>query len=254
VTYHLGSHGYLEELGVGGGELEAVLGELEGRGQTPVALSDGNRVLGVLGVADRIRDEAAESLTALRRLGVEPLVVLTGDTPRTAEAVGRQAGADEVRAPLLPEEKLRAIRELVQRHGSAGMVGDGINDAPALAAATVGIAMAAAGSDAAIETADVALVREDLRGIPAAVRLGQRTRRIIRTNIALSLLTKAAFVVLAALGDATLWMAVAADMGTSLAVILNGMRLLGRDKGFPSLDPARTPCRTGCCGGEATGR
>jgi Cd2+/Zn2+-exporting ATPase len=259
VTYHVGSHRYMEDLGVCNGTLEAVLDELENRGETPVALSDGARVLGVLGVADQIREGASESLGALRRLGVGPLVILSGDTQRTAEAIGRQAGADEVRAPLLPEDKVKAIQDLVRRHGSVGMVGDGINDAPALATATVGIAMGAAGTDAAVETADVALVRDDLRQLPAAVRLGRKTVRIIRTNIALSLATKAAFVTLAVLGHATLWMAVAADMGTSLAVILNGMRLLrdpSRSHLEPHLDPrpAQSSCASGCCSAEGSTR
>jgi len=259
VTYHVGSHRYMEALGVCNGALEAVLDELENRGETAVALSDGSRVLGVLGVADQLREGASESLGALRRLGVGPLVILSGDTQRTAEAIGRQAGADEVRAQLLPEDKVKAIQDLVRRHGSVGMVGDGINDAPALATATVGIAMGAAGTDAAVETADVALVRDDLRQLPAAVRLGRETLRIIRTNIALSLATKAAFVTLAVLGHATLWMAVAADMGTSLAVILNGMRLLrdpSRSHLEPHLDPrpAQSSCASGCCSAEGSTR
>jgi Cd2+/Zn2+-exporting ATPase len=255
IVYHVGSHQYVEDLGVCNGRVEAVLGDLEGRGQTTVVLSDGSQVLGVLGMADQIRDGASESLAALRRLGIKPLVILTGDTPRTAEAIMRQAGADEVRAQLLPEEKVNAITEIVRRHGSVGMVGDGINDAPALAAATVGIAMGAAGTDAAIETADVALVRDDLRQLPVAVRLGRRTLRIIRLNIALSLATKAVFVTLAALGSATLWMAVLADMGTSLAVILNGMRLLRNGSGERASSPAvgapgTSACCSGCCGPE----
>jgi Cd2+/Zn2+-exporting ATPase len=233
-AYHVGSHRYMEELGVCDGALEAILGELESRGQTPVVLSNGSQVLGVLGVADQIREGAAESLKALRRLGIRPLVMLTGDVPETAKAIGRQVGADQVCAQLLPDEKVKAIQDLVRRHGTVGMVGDGINDAPALAAATVGIAMGAEGTDAAIETADVALMRDDLRQLPVAVSLGRRAVRIIRTNIFFSLVTKATFVLLAMLGQATLWMAVAADMGTSLLVTLNGMRLLRGDPGTPN--------------------
>lgn len=259
VTYHVGSHRYMEDLGVCGESVEAALGELEDHGQTPIVLSNGSKVLGVLGVADQIREGAAESLAALRRLGIRPLVILTGDTPRTAEVIGQQAGADEVRAQLLPEEKVRAIQELVRRKISVGMVGDGINDAPALAAATVGIAMGAAGTDAAVETADMALVRDDLRQLPVAVRLGRRTLRIIRLNIVLSLATKAAFVALTVLGSATLWMAVLADMGTSLAVILNGMRLLrdpSRDHPEPHAGPrhGRSACASGCCSAEGPSR
>jgi Cd2+/Zn2+-exporting ATPase len=259
VTYHVGSHRYMEDLGICSESVEAALGDLEDHGQTPVVLSDGSKALGVLGVADQIREGATESLAALRRLGIRPLVILTGDTPRTAETIGHQAGADEVRAQLLPEEKVRAIQELVRRKGAVGMVGDGINDAPALAAATVGIAMGAAGTDAAVETADMALVRDDLRQLPIAVRLGRRTLRIIRLNIVLSLATKAVFVALTILGSATLWMAVLADMGTSLAVILNGMRLLrdpSRDHAEPHAGPreGRSACASGCCSAEGPSR
>jgi Cd2+/Zn2+-exporting ATPase len=242
----------MEDLGVCNEKVEAALGELEDRGQTPVILSDGSRVLGVLGVADQVREGARESLAALRHLGIRPLTILTGDTARTAEAVGRQTGADEVRAQLLPEDKVRAIQELVRRTGSVGMVGDGINDAPALATATVGIAMGTAGTDAAVETADVALVRDDLRQLPVVVRLGRRTLRIIRFNIVLSLAAKAVFVALTIVGSATLWMAVLADMGTSLAVILNSMRLLrdpSGDRREPHPDPApsHSSCTSACC-------
>ena len=259
ATYHLGSHRYAEELGVCNDGVESHLQELEARGQTPIILSDGVRVLGILGVEDEIREGARASLAALRGAGITPLVLLTGDVSRTAEAVSRQVGADEVRAQLLPDEKVRVVQELVRRHGAVGMVGDGINDAPALAAATVGIAMGAAGTDAAIETADVALMRDDLHQIPVAISLGRRTLRIVRINIALSLATKAVFLGLGALGYATLWMAVAADMGTSLAVIANGMRLLGAGAGEASAESpqerlSRPACASGCCGTGAAGR
>ncbi len=224
--YYLGSHRYAEELGVCNGEVERHLRELEGAGQTPVILSDGARVLGILGLADQVREVSAEALQRLRRLGVAPLVMLTGDVRGTAEAIARRVGVDEAQAELLPDQKVTAIKALVRLHGSVGMVGDGINAAPALAAATVGIAMGAAGTDAAIETADVALMSDDLRQLPFAVALGRQALRIIRTNIGLSLVTKALFVLLAVLGQSTLWMAVAADMGMSLVVIFNGMRLL----------------------------
>jgi len=259
ITYHLGSHRYAEELGVCSGAIESVLRDMEARGQTPAILSDGVQALGVLGVADQIRAEAPDALAALRRRGIRPLVMLTGDVVGTAEAIGRQVGTDLVRAELLPDEKLQAIHGLAQRHGTVGMVGDGINDAPALAAATVGIAMGAEGTDAAIETADVALMRDDLRQLAVAVSLGRRASRIIKTNIALSLTTKAVFVLCAVLGQATLWMAVAADMGTSLVVIANGMRLLRhgpRDAPSPHSHetPATSTCAAGCCGKTAAGR
>jgi Cd2+/Zn2+-exporting ATPase len=259
VTYHLGSHRYAEELGVCNDGVESHLQDLEARGQTPILLSDGVRVLGILGVEDEIREGAGASLAALRAAGIKPLVLLTGDVLRSAEAVSRQVGADEVRAQLLPDEKVRVVQDLVRRHGAVGMVGDGINDAPALAAATVGIAMGAAGTDAAIETADVALMRDDLRQIPVAISLGRRTARIVRINIALSLATKAAFLVLGALGYATLWVAVVADMGTSLAVIANGMRLLRPGSGGGAPAPLRggaggATCAAGCCGAADPGR
>ncbi|MBI4840697.1 MAG: HAD-IC family P-type ATPase [candidate division NC10 bacterium] len=208
------------------GDIEKHLQELEAGGQTPAILSDGTRALGILGLADQVRDAAPETLAELRRLGVSPLIMLTGDVRGPAQAIARRVGVDEARAELLPGQKVAAVKDLVREHGRVGMVGDGINDAPALSAATVGIAMGAAGADAAIETADVALMSDDLRQLPFAVSLARRALRIIRANIALSLLTKAAFVLLAVLGQATLWMAVAADMGTSLVVIFNGMRLL----------------------------
>jgi Cd2+/Zn2+-exporting ATPase len=182
---------------------------------------------------------------------VSPIVLLTGDVAGTAQAIARQAGVDEVQAELLPDQKVEAVAALAATHGSVAMVGDGINDAPALAAASVGIAMGAAGTDAAIETADVALMSDDLRQLPVALALGRRTLAIIRTNIFLALATKAVFVLLTILGQATLWMAVFADMGTSLLVIGNGMRLLrsGRPAGA---NPAPAPqpghgCADGCC-------
>jgi Cd2+/Zn2+-exporting ATPase len=151
--------------------------------------------------------------------------VLTGDTLATGEAIARAVGADAVLAGLLPEEKAAAVAELRQRFGPVMMVGDGVNDAPALAVADVGVAMGAAGTDVALETADIALMGDDLGGVAEALRLSRRTGTVIDQNIALSLLTKLLALVLAAFGIVNLWIAVAADMGTSLAVTLNGMRL-----------------------------
>jgi Cd2+/Zn2+-exporting ATPase len=152
--------------------------------------------------------------------------MLTGDNEATARAIATTAGLDEVQANLLPEEKVSAIETLLERYGTVAMVGDGVNDAPALARATVGIAMGAAGTDTALETADVALMADDLSKLPFAVRLSQRSRWIIRQNVALALIIKAVFLGLALAGMATLWMAVFADMGASLIVTFNGMRLL----------------------------
>ncbi|MBY0232497.1 MAG: HAD-IC family P-type ATPase, partial [Gemmataceae bacterium] len=162
----------------------------------------------------------------LRELGIAHVVMLTGDNEATAQAIAREVGIDEVRAGLLPADKLEAVRALVEKHGSVAMVGDGVNDAPALAAATVGVAMGAAGTDAAIETADVALMTDDLSRLPWLVRHSRRTMAIIRQNVAFSLAVKAVFMVLAALGYSPMWLAILADTGASLAVVANGLRLL----------------------------
>jgi Cd2+/Zn2+-exporting ATPase len=155
-------------------------------------------------------------------------VMLTGDNRGTAEAIARETGIDEVRAEMLPLEKVAAIDQLVARHGQVAMIGDGVNDAPAMARATLSVAMGAAGSDAAIETADVALMSDDLSKLPWLIRHSRRTLAVIRQNIVFSLLVKAVFVVLTFAGHASLWAAIAADMGASLLVIFNGLRLLGQ--------------------------
>jgi len=162
----------------------------------------------------------------LKRIGIRQTVMLSGDNQATAEAVGKQAGVDLVRAELSPADKVQAVRDLLRDHGGVAMVGDGVNDAPALAQATVGIAMGAMGTEAALETADVALMADDLTRLVPAIRLSRRTLATIKQNIAISLAIKLLFLVLAILGVATLWMAVFADVGTSMIVILNGMRLL----------------------------
>jgi Cd2+/Zn2+-exporting ATPase len=165
-------------------------------------------------------------MDSLSGVGIEHSVMLTGDNEATAQAIAASAGLSDVRAGLLPDEKVAAIEALLDEYDAVAMVGDGVNDAPALARATVGIAMGAAGTDTALETADVALMADDLGKLPFAVTLSRRARDIIRQNVALSLGIKAVFLVLALVGVATLWMAVFADMGASLIVTLNGMRLL----------------------------
>jgi Cd2+/Zn2+-exporting ATPase len=183
-------------------------------------------VAGLIAVADIVRPDAREAIASLKRIGIRRTVMLTGDNERTAEAIAAQAGLDDFRANLLPGEKVDAIEGLLAEYDQVAMVGDGINDAPALARATVGIAMGGAGTDQALETADVALMADALNGLPFAIRLSRRTLNVVRQNIAFSLLVTAAFAALAIPGLATLWMAVVADMGASLIVILNGMRLL----------------------------
>lgn len=199
---------------------------VEARGETALVLFSGDGPVAVIGIADRVRPETAGALQRLRRAGVGHLVMLTGDNDRVARAVAEEVGLTEYRARLLPDDKTRAVGELKERLGWVAMVGDGVNDAPALAAADIGIAMGAAGTDTALETADVALMRDDLTALPGFFALGRRTVNTIRQNVAFSIVIKALFLALAITGTATLWMAVFADTGVALLVILNGMRLL----------------------------
>ncbi|MBN1812268.1 MAG: heavy metal translocating P-type ATPase, partial [Anaerolineae bacterium] len=201
--------------------------EATARGQTIVLVKDaccGRQ--GYVAVADALRETAPQVVGELRRTGIWRTVMLTGDNEDAAHAIAAQVGVDEFHAGLLPEQKVEAVEGLLAQYGQVGMVGDGINDAPALARATVGIVMGAAGSDAALETADIALMADDLTKLPFTMRLSRRALAIIRQNIAFSLLIKAVFLALALAGAATLWMAVFADMGASLLVTLNGMRVL----------------------------
>lgn len=186
-------------------------------------------VCGLIAVADEVRQESRAAVGALRSAGIETVVMLTGDNRGTAEAIARETGIDTVRAELLPAEKVAEVELLVARYGQVAMIGDGVNDAPAMARATLSVAMGAAGSDAAIETADVALMSDDLSRLPWLIHHSRRTLAIIRQNIVFSLLVKAVFVVLTFAGHASLWAAIAADMGASLLVIANGLRLLRKD-------------------------
>jgi Cd2+/Zn2+-exporting ATPase len=172
---------------------------------------------------------AKDAIEMLRHQGVKSVVMLSGDSRATAETIGGELGVDEVRAELLPEDKVTAVEELRRKYSVVAMVGDGVNDAPALASADVGIAMGAAGSDAALETADVALMADELLKIPYLLRLSRATVRNIKANLAISIVMKAAFVVAAVAGVATLWMAVVADTGASVIVIANAVRLLRSD-------------------------
>jgi len=200
--------------------------ELEAEGKTTVLVGSELDVLGIITVSDQIRDESAAVIRALRSQGIQRIVLLSGDNERTTTAIAQAAGIHDVRANLMPEDKVGAVESLLSEHGTVAMVGDGVNDAPALARATVGIAMGAAGTDAALETADIVLMSDDLRRIPDVIHLGRRTLGTIKQNVGLSLLIKGIFLLLAVAGHATLWMAVFADVGTSLIVTLNGMRLL----------------------------
>ncbi len=222
TTYHLGNQRLMEERGLWTPFLDAAVSHL---GQTIVLLADQDTVLGAIAIADQVRPEAAEAIRRLQALGVAT-VMLTGDNARTAAHIGTLAGIDTVVAQLLPEDKLAEIRKLQARYGQVGMLGDGINDAPALAQADIGFAMGAAGSDTAIETADVALMDDDLAKLPAFIALSRATRRILVQNITAALGIKVVFFGLALAGMATLWMAVFADVGASLLVVFNGLRLL----------------------------
>jgi Cd2+/Zn2+-exporting ATPase len=225
-TYYVGKHRLFCERIPHEDQTCARIEAVEGQGKTAVLVSNEHYVLGLIAVADRVRDTSAEVIRSLRAMGLEDIVLLSGDNERTAAAIAAQAGIDKVQAELLPEDKVKAVEKLLAGSGHMAMVGDGVNDAPALARATVGIAMGAAGSDAALETADIVLMSDDLLRIPYVIRLGRRTLRNIQQNIALSLLIKGLFLLLAVTGLGTLWMAVFADMGTSLIVTFNGMRLL----------------------------
>lgn len=225
-AHWLGSHRFLEEQGAENAEIHAQLESLEGDGRTVVAFGTGRELIGFLALADAVRPTSASTLQTLREAGVEHLVLLTGDNAGTAQAVGRQVGLSEIQGELLPEDKVRAIEALVAKYGQVAMIGDGVNDAPAMAGATLGIAMGAIGSDAAIETADIALMNDDLTRIPWLVNHSRRTLTVIRQNITFALAVKAVFVVLTMVGHASLWSAIAADMGASLLVIFNGLRLL----------------------------
>jgi len=223
--YYVGNHRLCEELGVCGLHVEEVLGRLEKEGKTAVILATETEPLCIIGVADTLRGRSAEAIRQLHALGVTS-VMLTGDNQITASAIAIQVGIDDARGNLLPEQKLAVIDELLGSYGKVGMVGDGINDAPALAKASIGFAMGSAGTDTAIETADVALMDDDLRKVPHFIQLSRDISRILKQNITLAIGIKAVFFILALAGKATLWMAVFADMGASLIVVFNGMRLL----------------------------
>ncbi|WP_456300297.1 heavy metal translocating P-type ATPase [Primorskyibacter aestuariivivens] len=222
----LGSDRFAEEKGLGGDIPTDLRDRIEGAGSTLVAIGDANGVSGVLELRDRIRPDAKGIVARLHAQGVKKIVMLTGDNAATARAVAAEVGIDEVRAELLPEDKVTAIEELVTQYGTVAMIGDGVNDAPAMARAHYGIAMGAVGSDAAIETADIALMTDDIGKVPWLIGHSRRTMAIIKQNIGLSLATKAAFVVATAFGMASMWGAIAADVGVSLLVVANALRLL----------------------------
>ena len=226
----LGSHRLLEERGQETPLMHEQLERMEVDGSSVVVLGKNEHVCGFIALADRIRPQARMAVEQMRAAGIERVIMLTGDNQGTANAIAREAGVDEVRAELLPEDKVAAVADLVQRFGQVGMVGDGVNDAPAMARATLGIAMGAVGTDAALETADVALMSDDLMTVPWLIHHSRRTLGVIRQNIFASLAVKAVFVILTLFGHGSLWAAIAADTGMSLLVVFNALRLLGSNR------------------------
>ena len=199
---------------------------MEDAGHSVVVVGIDDRPIGFIGLADALRDNARDSVAALKRAGVKHVHMLTGDNKGTAQAVARETNMDAFDAELLPEDKVTSIKKLAARFANVAMIGDGVNDAPAMASARLGIAMGAAGSDAAIETADIALMTDDLMRVSWLIGHARKARTIVQQNIAFALAVKAMFLALALAGVATLWMAIAADMGASLLVIFNALRLL----------------------------
>jgi Cd2+/Zn2+-exporting ATPase len=226
VEYFLGNHELVEEKGFCSPAVEQVLARLEHEGKTAVVLGNGIEALCVLAVRDAARDQSKHAVNALRKMGVKRMMLISGDHETSARRLADEVGIDEYRAALLPQQKIEVIEQLKKEHGTVAMVGDGVNDAPALAAASVGIAMGGSGTDTALETADVVLMGDDLSKLPLLVRLSRNATRIVKQNIAIALSLKLLFLVLSVSGVATLWMAVLADDGAALIVILNGLRAL----------------------------
>jgi Cd2+/Zn2+-exporting ATPase len=230
-TYYLGNHRFCEENGFCSPQVEEALKRFSREGKTAVILGCGREALSVLALRDATRTRGREAIERLRESGVRNIVMLSGDHEATAGRIANELAIEQTSASLLPEQKVTAVEKLKAQHGAIAMVGDGINDAPALAASSVGIAMGVAGSDAALETADVVLMSDDLSRLPHLFALSRATMRIVRQNIAVALSLKAVFLVLSIMGVSTLWMALLADDGAALAVILNGLRILSfRDK------------------------
>ncbi len=234
--YFVGNHRFAHQLGVCSEEIENILKEIENNAQSVVIVGHaphdghGGDVLGILSIADTIRTNAGEAIQSLHQAGIKKIVMLSGDNERTVKSISSKVGIDEAKSNLLPEDKIREIQELTKKYRYVGMIGDGVNDAPAMAAATVGIAMGKVGSDAAIETADVTLMQDDLSQIAHAITLGKRTVRIIQFNISFAITVKVVFLGLAAFGATSLWLAILADTGATLLVIGNALRLLSNKK------------------------
>jgi len=224
--FFLGNHQLAKEHGICGPAIEQHLFDLERQGKTVMILANRDEVFGLIAIQDQVRVQSEKALKSLRAIGVEHVVLLSGDNKSISTIVGKNVGVDTVHSNLLPEDKLRLIAGLQEQFGSVAMVGEGVNDAPALAAANVGIAMGDAGSDTALETADVVLMSDDLEKLPFAMKIGKKSLSIIRQNVIFALIVKSLFIILGILGISSLWLAILADDGVTLLVAMNGMRLL----------------------------
>jgi Cd2+/Zn2+-exporting ATPase len=227
ITYYIGNPRLFTEKGADLSGCQELIAGLQQEGKTVMLLGTEAEIMGIIAVADEVRDLSAEAVARLKRAGIETTIMLTGDNEATARAIAQRVGIDEYRAELLPGDKVEAVKEIQRRYGKTAMVGDGINDAPAMAAANLGIAMGVAGTDTALETADIALMSDDLTKLPFLVRISRATLRIIQQNIWFSLIVKAVSLLLIFPGWLTLIVAILADVGASLLVTLNGLRLLG---------------------------
>ena len=225
IVHYVGNHQLAETNSVCSAEIESQLENLELEGKTTVIISTAKLALGIIAVADSVRETSAKAIRELHELGIKT-VMITGDNPVTAAAIGKVVGIDEIYANMLPENKLETINSLVNQYQYVGMVGDGINDAPALAKANIGFAIGNEGTDIALETADVAFMENNLSKLPIFIKLSQKSSITLKQNIAFAIIVKVIFFILALIGQATLWMAVLADLGASLVVIFNGLRLL----------------------------
>lgn len=226
-SYIVGNEKLFLEQNISLDAVRTILSGLLEQGKSVVLVGSDDRLLGFFAVTDVLRPGSQEAVISLKKAGVKRVVMLTGDNHNTAASIAQVAGIDEFRAGLLPEDKVDAVKELLKEHGKVAMVGDGVNDAPALAISTVGIAMGVAGTDTALETADIALMADDLVKLSYIIGLGRKTMGIIKQNIALALLIKGVILLMVIPGWLTLWLAVIGDMGASLLVTLNGMRLMG---------------------------
>ncbi len=226
ITYYIGSPSLFHELGSVSNKIHQQIKDLQTQGKTVMLVGNEQEINGLIAVADQVRKGSPSILQKLHKLGVKKTVMLTGDNEGTGKAIGQQLGISEVKAELLPQEKLDAIKSLREQHGNVAMVGDGVNDAPALATATVGVAMGGAGTDTALETADIALMADDLDKLPYTISLSRKALNVIKQNVIFALGLKVIALLLVIPGWLTLWLAIFADMGATLIVILNSLRLM----------------------------